>query len=94
MLIWSKLVDQLLDWEDVLDFVQRAQQALKNDKQDELTVRNSPSMVPTVPVGIWSSTISRKKNVEKNKNSENLEPKKVDLTPTKINKKGINNKNN
>jgi hypothetical protein len=51
-------------------------------------------MVPTLPVGIWSSTISIKKNVEKNKNSENLESKKVDLTPTKINKKGINNKNN
>jgi len=75
-------LDQLLDWEDVLDFIQRAQQASKNIKQDELTTRNSPSMIPTIPVGILI-----KKTVEKNKNSENLEPNKGDITPIKINKK-------
>jgi hypothetical protein len=94
LIICFELVDQLLDWEDVLDFIQRAQQASKNEKQDELTTRNSPSIVPTIPVGILSSIISIKKPVEKNKNSENLEQKKRDLTPIKINKKGIHNKNN
>ena len=84
-----ELVDQLLDWEDVLYFIQRVQQNSKNMKQDELTARNSPSMIPTIPVGI-----SIKKPVEKNKNSENLEPNKGDLTPIKINKKSIDNEDN
>jgi hypothetical protein len=94
LIIYFGLVDQLLDWEDVLDFIQRAQQTSKNNKQDELTMRNSPSVVPTIPVGILSSTMPIKKIIEKTKNSENLEPKKGDLTPIKISKKGINNEDN
>lgn len=68
MVIPFQLVDQLLDWEDVLDFIQRAQQALKTGKQDASTTRSSPSMIPTIPVGILTSTVSTKKTVEKNKN--------------------------
>jgi len=90
-MIFYELVDQLLDWEDVLDFIQRIERASKNDKQDELTNQKSPSMIPTIPVGILSTTMTMKKSVEKNKNSENVEPKKGDLTPIKIQKKGINN---
>jgi hypothetical protein len=91
LMIFYELVDQLLDWEDVLDFIQRIEQASKNDKQNESTNQKSPSMIPTIPVGILSTTMTIKKSVEKHKNSENVEPKKGDLTPIKIQKKGINN---
>lgn len=79
------LVDQLLDYEDVLDFIQRAQQILKNSKEDQLTIQNSPSIVPTIPVGILTSTVSTKKTGEKTKN---LETKKGNTTPITINKIG------
>ncbi len=79
-------MDQLLDWEDVLDFVQRVQQTAKKSKQDQSTTQNSPSMIPTIPVGILSSI---KKTEEKNKN---FEAKKADITPMKINKKHTDDK--
>jgi len=88
LMICYELVDQLLDWEDLLDFIQRIERTSKNDKQDELTNQKSPSMIPTIPVGILSTTMTIKKSVEKNKN---VEPKQGDLTPIKIQKKGIHN---
>jgi hypothetical protein len=75
-------VDQLLDWEDLLDFIQRAQQNAKKFKQDQPMTRSSPSVIPTIPVGISSSTISSKK----------MEVKKADVTPTKPVKKRMDNK--
>ena len=71
----SNLVDQLLDWEDVLDFIQRAKQVSKNET---LTSLNSPSLVPTIPVGMLSSTLFIKKPIEKG-----------DSTPITTNKKSI-----
>jgi hypothetical protein len=90
-MISYELVDQLLDWEDLLDFIQRIERASKNNKQNESTIQKSPSMIPTIPVGILSTTMSIKESVEKNKN---LEPKKGDLIPIKIQKKGIDNEIN
>ncbi|CAF0939773.1 unnamed protein product [Rotaria sordida] len=80
-------LDQLLDWEDILDFIERAQQTSKNDKQNESKTISSPSIVPTIPVGTSSSKITIKKSVEKNKISGNLELNREDRTPIKKNKK-------
>jgi hypothetical protein len=91
LMICFELVDQLLDWEDVLDFIQRAEQASKNGKQDGVTTMKSPSIVPTIPVEISSLKMSVKKPEEKN---ENLELNKRPITPMKTNKKGIDNKFN
>ena len=76
---FSPLVDQVLDWEDVLDFIQRAEQIVKTHPKDGLTTQNSPAIIPTIPVGISSSTPWLKKPEEKPKNS----------TPLKIPKKGL-----
>lgn len=73
------LVDQVLDWEDVLDFIQRAEQIAKAHPQDGSTTRNSPAMIPTIPIGISTSTGWLKKPEEKPKKS----------TPIKIPKKGL-----
>ncbi|CAF2554196.1 unnamed protein product [Rotaria sp. Silwood2] len=80
-------LDQLLDWEDILDFIERARQTSKNDKQNQSKTISSPSIVPTIPIGISSSKISIKKTVEKNKISGNSELNRGDRTPIKINKK-------
>ncbi|CAF2247572.1 unnamed protein product [Rotaria magnacalcarata] len=77
-------LDQLLDWEDLLDFIERAQIASKNNKRNQSKTINSPSIVPTIPVG---TSVLTKKIVEKNPIADNLQAKKNDLAPIKMNKK-------
>ncbi|CAF4368664.1 unnamed protein product, partial [Adineta steineri] len=71
-------LDQLLDWEDVLDFIERLQQTSKDNKNNDLTLLHSPSILPTIPIGISSSTLLIKKPIENKKDIS---------TPTKINKR-------
>ncbi|CAF0971036.1 unnamed protein product [Adineta ricciae] len=76
-------LDQLLDWEDVLDFIAHSQQMAQINQHEELVSTNSPAIFPTIPVGI------KKKLQEKNDNAENTLAKKGNTTPMKKNKKVI-----
>lgn len=70
------LVDQVLDWEDVLDFIHRGEQIAKNQPNDGMCTRNSPSMIPTIPIGISCSTSWMKKPEDKPKNPTPLKARK------------------
>jgi len=74
------LVDQLVDWEDVLDFIERAQQISKTDIHTRSTSHNSPSIVPTIPIGTSLLTMPTK-----NSNIENVDP----IKSNKIDKKSM-----
>ncbi|CAF1239947.1 unnamed protein product [Rotaria sp. Silwood1] len=80
-------LDQLLDWEDILNFIERVQQKSKSDKKNASKIICSPSIVPTIPIGISSSKISIKEPTETNKISGNLELNREDIKPIKIHKK-------
>lgn len=69
-------VDQVLDWEDVLDFIHRAEQIVKNQPHDGMSTRNSPAMIPTIPIGISCSSSWMKKPEDKPKNSTPLKTHK------------------
>ena len=71
---FSLLVDQLLDWEDVLDFIERVQCFWKNHQHDDVIAVKSPSVVPTIPVGMLVPTGKPKKS------SENFDPLSMKLS--------------
>ena len=66
-------MDQLLDWEDLLDFIERAKQASTN----QFVTINSCSTTALIPVGISSSTILKKQT---NKRRKNFKSKQTNFT--------------
>lgn len=53
------LVDQMIDWEELLDFIDRAELFLTKHRDEETSNTNSPSLVPTIPIGQISSKSKR-----------------------------------